>query len=79
MSRFCFIWVNEMVTTKMFRCVSSRCTPNIFERIGVWKQRGAPKTKIKGRKQKENEVLVKKAPYFCIVITTQTRRKLADE
>ena len=28
---------------------------------------------------KENEVLVKKAPYFCIVITTQTRRKLADE
>ncbi len=47
--------------------------------MGVCELRGAPKTKIKGRKQKENEVLVKKAPYFCIVITTQTRRKLADE
>ena len=47
--------------------------------MGVCEPRDAPKTKIKGRKQKENEVLVKKAPYFCIVITTQTRRKLADE
>ena len=60
-------------------CVSSRCAPNIFERIGIWKQRGAPKTKIKGRKMKENEVLVKKAPYFCIVSATQMWKQLADE
>ena len=79
MSRFCFIWVNEMVTTKMFRCVSSRCAPNIFERMGVCEPRDAPKAKIKGRKMKENEEPVKNATYFCIVITTQTRRKLADE
>ncbi len=47
--------------------------------MGVWKQRDAPKTKIKGRKRKENEVLMKEAPYFCIVSATQTWKQLADE
>jgi len=47
--------------------------------MGVWKQRNAPKAKIKGRKMKENEEPVKNAPYFCIVSATQMWKQLADE